>query len=142
MSDLNTKDLNGSLLDAIYKDSSPERTVEKIKEILNSYGITVVEGQWTESGIEHCYSIRLTVAGTSFGSNGKGLTKEFALASAYGELMERMQLGLFGDSSVQKLGHYDAAIGNDVELIPFNESIFSLALSTLPCNSSIFCSAD
>ena len=116
MSDLNTKDLNGSLLDAIYKDSSPERTVEKIKEILNSYGITVVEGQWTESGIEHCYSIRLTVAGTSFGSNGKGLTKEFALASAYGELMERMQLGLFGDSSVQKLGHYDAAIGNDVEL--------------------------
>ena len=106
---------NNILIDEIYKDATPTKTVERIKEILASHGIKTVEN-WIESGVEYCYSLRLNVDGAMFGVNGKGLTREFALASAYGELMERMQLGLFGDSSVQKLGHYDAAIGNDRDL--------------------------
>ena len=112
---MSTKDMNISLLDATYKDNSPINTVEKIKGILATHGISATE-HWSESGVEHCYSLRLSVDGTAFGVNGKGLTREFALASAYGELAERMQLGLFGDSSVQKLGHYDAAIGTDERL--------------------------
>ena len=108
--------LNSTLLDAVYKDESPEKTVDIIKTILSSHGVVANEKHWTESGVEYCHSLRLTIEGTAFGVNGKGLTKEFALASGYGELMERFQLGLFGDSSVQKLGHYDAAIGTDEQL--------------------------
>ncbi|MBQ4108410.1 MAG: YcaO-like family protein [Clostridia bacterium] len=103
---------SASLLDADFKDDSPEKTVESIKNILTKHGITTTE-RWNESGVDYCYSLRLSVDGTSFGVNGKGLTREFALASAYGELMERMQLGLFGDSSVQKLGFYDSSVGID-----------------------------
>ena len=112
---MTNKDINSTLLDATYKDASPTKTVEKIKGILASCGIETEE-IWSESGVEHCYSLRVNVKGTVFGVNGKGLTKEFALASGYGELMERAQLGLFGDSSVQKLGHYTAAVGNSEKM--------------------------
>ena len=105
-------DFNNTLLDATYKDDSPVKTVEKIKAILGKYGIQTTE-RWSESGVEHCYSLRVSVDNTNFGVNGKGLTKEFALASAYGELMERMQLGLFSDSSVQKIGHYSEVVSVD-----------------------------
>ena len=74
-----------TLLDTVYKDETPVSTVEKIQAILASHGIKAKEAQWTESGVEHCYSLRLVVEGTSFGVNGKGVTKEFARASAYGE---------------------------------------------------------
>lgn len=107
--------LSDSLLDASFKDESPIKTVENIKNILKSHNISTVE-KWGDSGVAHCHSLRLTVEGTSFGVNGKGLTPDFALASAYGELMERMQLGLFGDSSVQKLGFYDSNVGIDTLL--------------------------
>lgn len=112
---MDRQDFNLSLLDATYKDDSPVKTVEKINDILKKYNIKTT-AKWNESNVEHCYSVRLDVDGTAFGVNGKGLTKEFAFASAHGELMERMQLGLFGDSSVQKLGHFMSAIGEDKEL--------------------------
>ena len=89
------------LIDAEFKDSSPIKTVEHIKEILKNNDIEVTEA-WNESGVPYCYSMRLTVNGTSFGVNGKGLTKEFAMASAYGELMERLQFGFIGNLGVQK----------------------------------------
>lgn len=100
-----------AILDAAFKDASPLKTVELIDNILESHNIKITK-TWNESGITNCYSLRITVDGTNFGVNGKGLTPEFALASAYGELMERMQLGLLADSSVQKIGHYNENIGN------------------------------
>lgn len=103
---------NSTLLDATYKDESPLKTVEKIKRILATYDIKTTE-TWGDSGVEHCHSLRVDVVNTNFGANGKGLSKEFALASAYGELMERMQLGLFSDSSVQKIGHYSEVVSQD-----------------------------
>lgn len=111
--------LNSTILDATYKDESPLKTVEKIKKILSSYGIQTTEN-WGESGVEYCHSLRVNVVNTKLGVNGKGLTKEFALASAYGELMERMQLGLFSDSSVQKIGHYSEIVSQD-EMIDTQE---------------------
>jgi ribosomal protein S12 methylthiotransferase accessory factor len=113
---------SASLLDVSFKDEAPLKTVENIKSILKKHDINTVE-MWRESGVDHCHSLRLNVEGTSFGVNGKGLTPEFALASAYGELMERMQLGLFGDSSVQKLGFYDFSVGIDTFLS--GEEIYS-----------------
>ncbi len=85
-------DINETLRDKEFKDAKPQKTIEHIKQILYDHGIETEE-TWFESGVPYCYSLRVTVCGTTFGANGKGLTREFALASAYGELMERLQLG-------------------------------------------------
>ena len=90
-------------LDRTFKDDSPLDTVKKIKGILKSYGIETEE-KWMDSGVPYCYSLRVSVYGTVFGTNGKGVTKELALASGYGELMERLQLGRILKSDQQKDG--------------------------------------
>ena len=94
---------NMPVLDTNFKDDSPLNTVQRIKEILKSYGITTEE-RWTESGVPHCYSLRVSVCGTEFGTNGKGVTKDLALASAYGELVERLQFGRNLQTNNQKDG--------------------------------------
>lgn len=82
-------------IDEKYKEVSPTKTVETITCILRNIGIELEES-WNESGIEHCWSLRCKVKGANQpGANGKGITKEFARASAYGEFMERLQSGLF-----------------------------------------------
>lgn len=78
--------------DFSWKDAHPLDTVKRIKDILVEQGIQTVE-KWYESSVPNCFSLRVTIAGTVFGTNGKGITKELALASAYGEFMERIQLG-------------------------------------------------
>lgn len=78
--------------DAEFKDARPIETVDRIKGILKKYGIETVE-QWGQSNVPNCYSLRVTIAGTKIGTNGKGVNKEFALASGYGEFMERLQMG-------------------------------------------------
>ena len=78
--------------DALYKDASPMDTVERIKHILKEHGIETEEN-WYATKVPHCLSLRISIAGTAFGTVGKGVTREFALASGYGELMERLQMG-------------------------------------------------
>ncbi len=81
-------------IDEKFKEISPEKTVENIKNILKSVNIDINE-RWHDSGIENCHSLSL-LAGNGFPkSNGKGISKEFARASAYGEFIERLQSGLF-----------------------------------------------
>jgi ribosomal protein S12 methylthiotransferase accessory factor len=80
------------IIDARFKDAAPEKTVDKIQGILVQNDIQVVEN-WYESGVKNCYSLRVSVKDSQFGANGKGVTREFARASAYAELMERMQAG-------------------------------------------------
>ena len=81
-------------IDEKFKDASPVSTVERIINILKSINIEVTE-VWHDSGLENCHSLTLR-AGKGFPtSNGKGVSKEFARASAYGEFMERLQSGLF-----------------------------------------------
>ena len=88
------------LPDAACKDAHPADTVRHIKTILSSHGIETEEF-WGESNVPHCYSLRINIAGTTIGSNGKGVTRELALASGYGELMERLQLGLIWRNKLQ-----------------------------------------
>lgn len=78
--------------DAEYKDAAPVDTVNHIKGILKAYGIETQE-KWGDSCVPNCYSLRVSIAGTKAGTNGKGVTREFALASGYGEFMERLQTG-------------------------------------------------
>ncbi len=74
-----------------YKDKKPEETVKFIKGILKSIGVDTEE-KWTNDSIIDVYSLRVNIEGTNgIGANGKGISKEYALASAYSELMERLQ---------------------------------------------------
>lgn len=82
------------LIDEKFKEVSPTDTVKKIKDILNSIDVQVEES-WNDSGLSNCFSLNLFANGGSPFSNGKGVTKEFAQASAYAEFIERLQGGLF-----------------------------------------------
>ena len=74
-----------------YKDAVPFDTIQKIRKLLYNLGIEVHEEYWGDVSSE-CFSVRLEVDGfPGVGNNGKGTTRSFALASAYGEIMERLQ---------------------------------------------------
>ncbi len=80
-------------IDERFKEARPEDTVARIKAILDDLGIEVYE-RWNDSGLDNCFSLSLAAKGGIPSSNGKGVTKEFARASAYGEFIERLQGGL------------------------------------------------
>lgn len=73
-----------------FKDKSPIETVKFISNILKTLDIETVE-EWIPHNDIDVASLRLYIKGTSLGSNGKGINKEYALASAYAELLERYQ---------------------------------------------------
>ena len=81
-------------IDEKFKDRDPKATVEKIRGILSNIGVEVVE-KWNDSGVENCYSLSVHPEGGTPNSNGKGITRDFARASAYAEFIERLQAGLF-----------------------------------------------
>ncbi len=71
------------------KSVTPEETISRIQGILSELGIVTVQ-QWNEVD-GNLFSLNLRIAGTCIFSNGKGLSEQYALASAYAELMERLQ---------------------------------------------------
>lgn len=73
-----------------YKDELPLYTINRVRNILKRLGILTVETSWTHS-IDEFYSVTVAIANTPLSTNGKGTTYEYALASAYGELMERLE---------------------------------------------------
>ncbi len=74
-----------------HKEAKPIKTISKIRTILSDLSLLPTE-KW-HVYINGLYSLRLTLPGiaTHIGVNGKGVSKELAMASAYGELMERLQ---------------------------------------------------
>ena len=99
------------------KDVSPRETIFKIREILNSLGILTKE-KWKDAGIDGVFSVRLELLNTFVGTNGKGTSEEYALASAYAELMERMSNNfLFKSSEWESCGSQLFSIFPDEELI-------------------------
>jgi uncharacterized domain len=72
-----------------YKDCDPLITIERIRSILAGLGVLTVE-KW-EQDIEGYYSLYMEIQGTNLFSNGKGTTPAYALASAYAEMVERLQ---------------------------------------------------
>ncbi|MBO4760357.1 MAG: YcaO-like family protein [Bacteroidales bacterium] len=89
-----------------YKACSPEETVFNIRRILHGLGIVINEKSYSKDGL---YACRLTInneglSRLNIGTNGKGRSYEYALASGYAELMERLQCGLLlKDSALQYL---------------------------------------
>ena len=76
-----------------YKEVTPEETVKKLKELLEKLEIEVEE-KWSKESSVGTYSLRICIKGTDIGQNGKGMTKEFAMASGYAEFFERFQNGM------------------------------------------------
>lgn len=70
------------------KEVRPDLTISRIKKILDRYGFECTYKE-APPQLNGCYSSRVTLHG--FGSNGKGYSPEFCMASAYAELLERMQ---------------------------------------------------
>lgn len=73
-----------------YKDDTPANTVRRIQNILKQLHLDLTE-TWVDTNGIGTYTLRVEVTGTAIGSNGKGVTKELARASAYSEFMERLQ---------------------------------------------------
>ena len=89
-----------TIIDCVYKDSTPQATVARIQSILTQHNIQTSE-IWQESDVPHCHAMSVCIDGTTLRSNGKGITKELAQASGYGELIERLQLGITGSAETQ-----------------------------------------
>lgn len=76
--------------DMHYKERTPAATVEYLCGLLKDMGITMEE-QWLPRSSIGTYSLRINIAGTKIGTNGKGISEEYARASAYAEFFERFQ---------------------------------------------------
>ena len=81
------------MLERKYKERNPEETVSNIKNELNKLGLIVEESIGdSKVGKLHWLGLKLFYKGTLLTRcNGKGTTIEYAKASAYAELMERIQ---------------------------------------------------
>ncbi len=112
-----------------YKARKPEDTINLFRELLKEkLNISFKEEFFVGDGEFH--SCRISIANNgledlNIGTNGKGMTREYALASAYGEFMERIQnlilisnRSLFYDNSLIDCGSEFAAkvIGRDLKL--------------------------
>ncbi len=71
-----------------WKDRRPTDTINDVQEFFRAKDIHVEETNTTCMG--SCYAVTLVVENTNLFVNGKGSSLEFARASAYGELMERV----------------------------------------------------
>ena len=94
-----------------HKDRDPRQTVEAIRAKLASMGVET-ELIWTSHQFGGTWSNRVTITGTGMGTNGKGTTREYAMASGYAELMERIQNKAIGhrthvEASFATHGFYD-----------------------------------
>ena len=75
-----------------YKEALPIDTINRIKNILYEIGIHAYEKSWNNVN-DCCFSVALAIDELNVQVNGKGTTRLYALASAYAELMERLQTG-------------------------------------------------
>lgn len=120
-----------------FKDSDPKSTIRRIRNILQQLGITTAK-DWLDSEVG-TYSLRLTITGTDIGTNGKGTSHLYALASAYGEFVERFQnLLLSKDDLTRELLQYgdfyyapDEKIVSAEEIKSCRDSIVDVLLSRL-----------
>lgn len=76
-----------------YKHNTPEETVNKIRGILSGIDILLLEKHFINS---NRYSCRVSIgnnglADLNIGTNGKGRSFEYSLASGYAEFAERLQ---------------------------------------------------
>lgn len=92
-------------MERIYKEDTPIGTITKIRNLLGEIGIVNYEAFWRQP-YEDIFSVRVQSFDENggFGTNGKGVTREYALASGWAEYIERLQNGaLTGISTLSRL---------------------------------------
>ena len=97
------KKLKNSIIDfykinTTRKDANSKKTISKIKNILKKNNYKVKE-KGIRRNFNGIYSIRLELNHNK-GSNGKGITLNLAKASAYAELMERLQSNMLNKKRI------------------------------------------
>jgi len=73
-----------------FKDDIPSNTINRIRGLLNDAGIFTIEENWKNSA-KGFHSVTIKIPNTNLQTNGKGTSYEYALASGYAELVERLQ---------------------------------------------------
>ncbi|MDD2702727.1 MAG: YcaO-like family protein, partial [Candidatus Omnitrophica bacterium] len=77
------------------KDAKPKDTIRVIRSILKRAGFSVGESSWKHP-VPHVWSVHVRErACPRLCANGKGASRELALASAFAEFMERLNTGYF-----------------------------------------------
>ena len=110
-------------------------TVSRIRQILERQGLEKEES-WTMSGIGSVCSVRITLKGTNIGQNGKGTSREYALASGYAELMERLQCGYLGPEGLYPPG--DRAFFSKEEAAKAGGSLLEKTLRSIRRKDGVF----
>lgn len=82
-----------TLLMKKYKKYTPEQTIFTIRKILQDLGLLLFENHLIHKSFNSC---RVSIGNKGFiplniGTNGKGVSFEYSLASGYAEFMERLQ---------------------------------------------------
>lgn len=126
------------------KDALPEETVKRIKEILKDNNIKVKESKIININ-DSVFSVRVELKNIpGIGTNGKGITKEYALASAYAEFMERLQSkfllkSTFLNKENEKKAFYDEIFIDCNELLKQERIVKSDYIDELMKNNSDYC---
>ncbi len=76
-----------------HKERDPKDTVAVIRDILERAGVGT-ELRWCKRDCEGLYSNYVSIPGTMLTVSGKGTTEDYACASGYAELIERIQNGI------------------------------------------------
>ena len=106
-----------------YKEVDPSETVHKLKKILDDLKIEIVE-EWQKKSSIDTWALRITVKGTNYGANGKGVSRLYAQASAYAEFFERYQNDILGDLDVTTYDTvYPFKIYHDEKLLSAEEIV-------------------
>ena len=74
------------------KDVAPRETINRIEQILREIGLSyAITSENNNCGMFFSVRVEIQDNGSIIGTNGKGMTRELALASGLAELMERLQ---------------------------------------------------
>ena len=77
---------------AIHKDNNPTETISNIRNILLRLGLSLKEPINVWNSLNSCWACNIKdFQYPLLSANGKGVTREYALASAYAEYIERLQ---------------------------------------------------
>lgn len=94
-----------------YKEMEPKDTILSVRNALLELGIIVREKLWFHPYM-NVFSCALEIEHTDIVSFGKGITAEYCLASAYGELIEEINTGImfqgmsFSEHARQEFGFF------------------------------------
>ena len=93
-----------------YKTVRPEETIQHVQALLEKAGIKTNLQKINTIGDEVTYRLTITNGDLwkfNIGTNGKGMTEQYAIASAYGEMMERLENKfLFRENLLYATDHY------------------------------------